>query len=253
MNRRDFLSYAARGVALGLTLSTPMVSSGDAGARIKAVAFDAFPVFDPRPIFRLAGSLFPEKGEELAKVWFAKIFGYTWLRTLGGQYQDFGKTTAGALEFAARSTGAALTPEARRELLSAWTKLKAWPDVEPALEELQVRGIRMCFLSNMSEEMLRTNARNAGIENAFEHFLSTDRVRAFKPDPRAYQMGVDVLELPPENIAFAAFAGWDAAGASWFGYPTVWVNRLGSPAEELGDRPAATGRDMTSLLKLVGR
>jgi 2-haloacid dehalogenase len=39
---------------------------------------------------------------------------------------------------------------------------------------------------------------------AAEPHLSTDRVKAFKPDPRAYQMGVDAFKLKKEEIAFAA-------------------------------------------------
>ena len=39
-------------------------------------------------------------------------------------------------------------------------------------------------------------------------------MKAYKPDPRAYQMGVDVFGLQREDIVFAAFAGWDAAGRS---------------------------------------
>jgi 2-haloacid dehalogenase len=64
-------------------------------------------------------------------------------------------------------------------------------------------------------------------------------------------MGVDTLRLRREEIVFAAFAGWDVAGAKWFGYPTVWVNRLGAPAEELGVAPDATGRDLTTLVSFV--
>ena len=39
--------------------------------------------------------------------------------------------------------------------------------------------------------------------------LSTDLVRAYKPDPRAYQMAIDAFRLQGDEIAFAAFAGWD--------------------------------------------
>jgi len=81
--------------------------------------------------------------------------------------------------------------------------------------------------------------------------LSTDRIRTHKPDPRAYQMAMDALKLPREGILFAAFAGWDAAGARWFGYPTIWVNRLDLPAEELGISPDATGRDLTDVVRFV--
>ena len=83
--------------------------------------------------------------------------------------------------------------------------------------------------------------KNSGLEGLFEDHLTTDRVKAFKPDPRAYQMGVDAFGLKKEEIAFAAFAGWDVAGAKWFGYPTFWVNRADAPLEELGVVPDGIG------------
>ena len=54
--------------------------------------------------------------------------------------------------------------------------------------------------------------------------------------------------LKREEILFAAFAGWDAAGAKWFGFPTVWVNRLTSPAEELSVTPDVTCNDLSGLV-----
>lgn len=64
-------------------------------------------------------------------------------------------------------------------------------------------------------------------------------------------MAIDTLKLKREEILFVPFAGWDAAGAKWFGYPTFWVNRLGSPMEELGVAPDAAGKDLNALLKFV--
>jgi 2-haloacid dehalogenase len=93
--------------------------------------------------------------------------------------------------------------------------------------------------------------KNSNLEGFFEPHLSTDRVEAFKPDPRAYQMGPDAFKLPKEQIAFAAFAGWDAAGAKWFGYPTFWVNRAKTPVEELGVVPDGAGSGMADLVKFV--
>ena len=78
--------------------------------------------------------------------------------------------------------------------------------------------------------------------------ISTDRIRSYKPDPRAYQLGVDVLKLPKERIAFVAFAGWDLAGAKWFGYPTFWNNRQSAPPETLGVTADAAGATLSELL-----
>jgi 2-haloacid dehalogenase len=62
---------------------------------------------------------------------------------------------------------------------------------------------------------------NSGLEGAYEYVLSTNEIRTYKPDPRAYQMGVAAFGLKLEEIAFAAFGGWDVAGAKWFGYTTL--------------------------------
>jgi 2-haloacid dehalogenase len=57
--------------------------------------------------------------------------------------------------------------------------------------------------------------------------------------------------LAREKIAFAAFGGWDAAGAKSFGYPTFWVNRANLPVEELGVAPDATGANLSDLANFV--
>jgi hypothetical protein len=64
--------------------------------------------------------------------------------------------------------------------------------------------------------MLDQAVKNSGLEGIFEDHLSTDRVRVFKHDRRAYRMAMSALGLRKEEIAFAAFGGWDAVGAKWF-------------------------------------
>jgi 2-haloacid dehalogenase len=135
--------------------------------------------------------------------------------------------------------------------MQSWLALKAWPDVAPGLQQLKSAGIRMAFLSNLTAAMLDAAVKNSALDGFFEPHLSTDRVRAFKPDPRAYQMGLDAFKLKKQEIAFAAFAGWDAAGAKWFGYPTFWVNRLNTPVEELGVTPDGIGSGLGDLVKFV--
>jgi 2-haloacid dehalogenase len=76
-------------------------------------------------------------------------------------------------------------------------------------------------------------------------------VQAYKPDPRAYQMGLDAFGLAREEIVFAASASWDAAGAKAFGYPSFWVNRTNLPIEALGATPDAIGGGMADLAKFV--
>lgn len=251
MDRRRFLAIVSGGLAAGAALASAAAHGGGGTGRYQAVAFDAFPVFDPRPVAALAETIFPGKGRTLNDAWRARQFEYQWLRALAGRYADFRRTTEEALEFAAGQHGLDLTPDARVRLMGAWDDLKAWPDAPIALRVLKQAGLRLVFLSNMTAGMLEAGIRNAGLEGLFEQVLSTDRVRTFKPDPRAYAMAPEALGIDRERILFAAFAGWDAAGAKWYGYPTFWVNRTGLPAEVLGAAPDAVGHDLRDLVAHV--
>jgi 2-haloacid dehalogenase len=204
-------------------------------------------VFDPRPVVAVADDMFPGQGSTLGAIWRARQFEYTWLRTAAGHYDDFWTVTGDALVFAARLLKLDLTAARHQRLMQAFLDMKAYPDAPAALITLRQMGLRLAFLTNMTTTMVETAVRKSGLEGLVEDVLSTDRVRAYKPDPRAYQMGIDALGLPRDAILFAAFGGWDAAGAKWFGYPTFWVNRASAPPEELGIEPDGVGRDLTDL------
>jgi 2-haloacid dehalogenase len=249
IHRREFITLATGSLAVSL-LGSLSTSEAAVILKYRAVVFDGFPIFDSRPIFALAEEIFPGKGAELGNAWRTRQFEYTWLRTIQQRYVDFRRVTEDALIFASKSLKLELAAEARGRLMEAYFKLKAWPDVVPALTTLKNAGIRLGFLTNFTEEMLDANIKSAGLDGFFERLLSTDLVREFKPAPRAYQMGVDAFKLPAEEIVFAAFGGWDAAGAKSFGYPTFWVNRLGAPVEELGYPPDGIG-GMAELVKFV--
>jgi 2-haloacid dehalogenase len=250
VDRRDFVCSLAAGAAVTAFSPTSAVAAAPK-ATIKAVAFDAFAIFDARPVFALAAELFPGQGAELGNVWRAHQFDYAWLRTLSGRYVDFWRVTEDALVFSCRSLKLELTGAARDRLMQSYLEIKAWPDVMPAMKTLKDAAVRMTFLSNFTGPMLDRGVKNSGLEGFFEEHFSTDRVKAYKPDPRAYAMATSVFGLRHEEIAFAAFAGWDAAGAKWFGYPTFWLNRMGAPAEELGVAPDAVGKDLGELVRFV--
>jgi 2-haloacid dehalogenase len=247
-DRRKFLGRLA---ASGLALQGFANKAASARSNIGAVAFDGFPILDPRPVFALVDQLYPERGVELSNVWRARQFEYTWLRTLSRRYSDFWQVTDDALVFAAKAVKVELTPENHASLMEAYLKLQCWPDVPAALSSLKKAGIRLAFLSNLTARMLDAGIRNSRLDGVFDHVLSTDLVNAFKPDPRAYQMGIDALGLGADRILFAAFAGWDAVGAKSFGYPTFWVNRQNQPGEELGVAPDATGANLNDLVEFL--
>ena len=221
--------------------------------RFKAVAFDYLVLFDANSVVGAAEQAFPGKGRELAQLWRTRQFEYTWLRSITDSYVDFFAVTEDALVYAASAMKLDLTPERKQRLLNAYLHLAPWPDTADALRRLREYDIRVIALANFSPQMLQVNAENAGLTESFDALVSTDTNRTYKPDPRAYRLGMECLHLAKQEILFAAFGGWDAAGAKAFGYPTIWVNRLNQPTEELDFHPDHISRDLRGLLEFVLR
>jgi 2-haloacid dehalogenase len=245
-SRRQFLGTAAA-VAAAALLEARSTAAQDVKPSIKAVAFDAFAIFDARSVFRLVEEIFPLRGTALSEQWRTRQFEYTWLRNSMRQYTDFWHVTEDALHYAAKQSGVPLSPEQSTRSMSAYLQLKPWPDVAAVIATLQKQGLRLALLTNWTPAMQHACLQGAGLEAMFAFQLSTDRANVFKPDPAAYQMGLDAFHLQKQEIAFVAFGGWDAAGAKAFGYPTYWVNRLGLPPEELGVAADATYQDLSRL------
>jgi 2-haloacid dehalogenase len=216
-----------------------------------AIAFDGFVVFDPRPVGALAESLVPGRGAALVNAWRARQFDYQWLRALGGQYADFMQTTAAALDFATAQLAIELDAASKQRLTVAYANLPVWPDVATSFARLRESGMRLAMLSNMTHAMLADGLVRGGVGSLVDAILSTDAIATYKPDRRAYGLGADALGVPKERILFAAFAGWDVAGAKWFGYQTFWVNRVRAPAEHLGVAADAGGEDLDALVRFA--
>lgn len=219
--------------------------------RFKAVAFDYFVIFNPNSITPTVEEVFPGKAEAFVKMWRSKQFEYGYLRTITNRHKDFFQVTEDALVYTANAMGLTLTADTQQKLLDAYLHLEPWPDAAAALKQLKDSGIKIITIANLSQKMLRSNADGAGITDLFDELLSTEVNGTYKPDPRAYALGMRRLNLKKEEIVFAAFGGWDAYGAATFGYPTYWVNRFNLPAEELGINAENTSTNIQGLVDFV--
>ncbi|MEY2655809.1 MAG: hypothetical protein RLZZ524_2837 [Pseudomonadota bacterium] len=222
----------------------------------KAVLFDAYgTLFDVYSVALLAEQLCPGRGEALALLWRDKQIEYTRLVTMsapgGERYRPFWELTLAALRFAAQRLQLDLGRDGEDRLMNQYRALSAFPEVRSVLEQLKARGVPTGILSNGDPAMLGIAVRSAGLEALLDHVISVERVRVFKTDPRAYALGPETLGLPARQILFVSSNGWDAIGATWYGYRTLWVNRSGQPLEQLGTEPHRTGTSLRDVLGCV--
>lgn len=197
------------------------------------VACDAFVLFDPRPFFQKVVQDHGKQGAVVAAGFRQRLFDYGWLRALGGRYVDFEQLSADALRAGFESAGLRVPAEQLESLLECWFTLPLWPDAHAGVQRLATLGVQVAVLSNWSPGMLSRSLARVGLAGQVRA-LSTDLMRTYKPDPAAYGLALDAYRVQRDQVAFVGFAGWDVAGACWFGYPTVWMNRIRAPREQLG-------------------
>jgi 2-haloacid dehalogenase len=215
----------------------------------KAVLFDAYgTLFDVYSVALLAEQIFPGHGERLSLLWRDKQIDYTRLVSMSGRYRPFWELTRAGLRHAALRLGLTLDSAAEDRLMNQYRHLSAFPENREVLVELQRRGIPAGILSNGDPEMLAVGVKSAGFNELLQHVISVHSVQRFKTDPATYALGTAAFGLPAKDILFVSSNGWDALGATWYGYTTLWVNRAGAPPEQLDTPPSRVGSSLRDVL-----
>jgi 2-haloacid dehalogenase len=215
----------------------------------RAVLFDAYgTLFDVYSVGVVAERLFPGMGERLGILWRDKQIEYTRLTSMSGQARSFSDCTRAGLRYAARRFDLALDDAAERELMGAYERLSPFAENLAVLVELRRRDVRAGVLSNGDPDMLQAVVRHAGFAELLDPVLSVEGTGRFKTDPATYALGTRALGLGAAEVLFVSSNCWDAIGATWFGYTTLWINRFGLPLDELGTAPTRIGTRLTDVL-----
>jgi len=219
----------------------------------KAVLFDAYgTLFDVYSVAMLAEQLFPGHGQAIAQIWRDKQIEYTRLSSMsGGQgqhYRPFWDLTRAGLRYALLQRKLVPDAAAVERLMNQYHHLSAFPENREVLQALKARGLRAGILSNGDPQMLAVAVKSAGLADLVDPVLSVHGVRRFKTDPATYALGPQALGLPAKDILFVSSNCWDAIGATWYGYTTLWVNRAGAPLEQLDTEPTRIGSSLRDVL-----
>ena len=216
----------------------------------KAVLFDVYgTLLDVYSVGLRAEQMFPGAGERLARAWRDRQIEYSRLVSMSGRYRPFWQLTRDALQVSAAALRLPLDTAAEDSLMNEYRHLSAFPENRAVLKTLAERGIRAGVLSNGDPEMLDVTLRSAGLTELIDPILSVHATRRYKTDPAAYALGPVALGLPACEILFVSSNCWDAIGAAWYGFTTLWVNRADAPMEQLGIQPTRVGHSLRDVLE----
>lgn len=110
----------------------------------------------------------------------------------------------------------------KTEFNHVWHRLRPWPDSVAGLTRLRTR-FTLATLSNGNVALLVNMAKHAGLP--WDCILSAELARAYKPDPAAYRMACDLLELLPEQVLMVAAHQGDLRAAQAVGLRAAFITR----------------------------
>lgn len=224
---------------------------------IRTCIFDAYgTLFDVAAAARQAAQEpeFPQLVETwpaIAEYWRQKQLQYTWLRAVTGDHTDFWTVTQDGLDWALEKTGLAADGALRERLLALYWELQAYEEVPEMLAALKAGGLNTAILSNGAPDMLNGAVSSAGIADLLDDVLSVQDVGIFKPSSKVYDMVQARFGGARDEVLFVSSNGWDAAGASGYGFTTAWVNRAGEPMDRLPWTPAHVLQDLRPIPDLA--
>lgn len=219
---------------------------------IRAVTFDAFGTLidtgrdvlihvaravcmDHRP------SLAPEK---LLETWDRYFFGAE-----QEPFQTLEDTTDDSLARAMADFGMEGDTRPYVDMLEGmWQHAKAFPETSRVLA--RVDGLPRAVVSNADDAFLKGLLRKNGL--SFDHVVTSESVRAYKPRPRIFEVALDRLRMRPDEVVHVGDSlTADVEGASRLGMGTVWVNRAGLVRGASDPRPDHEIADLSPLPDLL--
>jgi 2-haloacid dehalogenase len=114
------------------------------------------------------------------------------------------------------------TEDEKDYLNRVWHRLQPWPDAIPGLTHLRKRLV-LATLSNGNMALLVNMAKYSALP--WDCILSAELVQAYKPDPRVYQMAVNLLGLRSHEVMMVAAHQEDLRAARAQGMQAAFVPR----------------------------
>lgn len=136
-----------------------------------------------------------------------------------------------------------LREETLDELVLAWHRLDAWPDVARGLHRLRTRFF-IAPVSNGNIALMVDLARRNDFP--WDAILGAEIASDFKPKPRVYLASCEALNLAPGACLMAAAHSSDLAAAASFGLRTAHIARPDEAGPGRGEARPEVAVDFTT-------
>lgn len=129
------------------------------------------------------------------------------------------------------------------ELYAYWRAPRVYAESRAFVDGLDVP---ICIASNIDREDIMAAMTRRRCH--FEHVVTSQCCRSYKPRPEVFRRALDILGVRPEEALHVGDSwGSDVLGAHACGIPVAWINRRGRPRP---DDPIPIAYEVANLAEL---
>ena len=217
---------------------------------IKAIIFDAYgTLFDVNSAAEKCKDKIGKKWENFSNYWRTTQLEYTWLRNLMGRHKDFWQITEDSLDKSMKVFE--IDSSMKIDLLNLYKILSTFPEVKDALNILKEKKYKLAILSNGTPSLLNELVKSNNLDNIFDDVFSIEEVKAYKPDPKVYNIPINKYQIQKNEVAYLSANSWDVSAGGNYGFNPIWVNRNNNIFDNLDFKPINEIKNLKNINELL--
>jgi putative hydrolase of the HAD superfamily len=127
---------------------------------------------------------------------------------------------------------------------------RLFPDVLPALDDLEQRGVRVGMVTNGAGVVQRDKLEAVGLADRFAPLVISSEAGVKKPDPAIFEVALAAAGVAAAETWFVGDNLWhDVPGAVASGVHAIWLDRHGAPLPADHPRPDRVIRSLAELAR----
>ena len=217
---------------------------------IKAIIFDAYgTLFDVNSAAEKCKDKIGKKWENFSNYWRTTQLEYTWLRNLMGRHKDFWQITEDSLDKSMKVFE--IDSSMKSDLLNLYKILSTFPEVKDTLNILKEKKYKLAILSNGTPSLLNELVKSNNLDNIFDDVFSIEEVKAYKPDPKVYNIPIKKYQIQKNEVAYLSANTWDVSAGGNYGFNPIWVNRNNNIFDNLDFKPINEIKNLKNINELL--
>jgi 2-haloacid dehalogenase len=225
-------------------------------SRFEVVSFDCYGTLIDweAGIFSVLRPILTAHGKDIPDAEILKLYAELEAEAERGEFHAYREVLESVVRGFGERIGFKPAETETRSLPDSLANWLPFPDTVAALKKLKAR-YQLAIISNVDDDLFAATARR--LEIPFDHVITAQQARAYKPSAQIFNLGKQRIGVAPERWLHAAQSVYhDVIPARSMGVTSVWVNRP-SPRPGAGAAKAAAGEpdlevpDLKTLAQLA--